>query len=181
MRYSGRPKMQALPLIVSPSGRLSPRPFIVAAAAVYVLGVVSQWLTLPEVLDRIGLWAFVAVQVLLVWAWYTLHAKRLHDAGRSAGPAAGVALLYALAVALLIIVAASFFNTATAQTPDANSASTLGLILLVMVLATLSGAPQGDLAYVMVAVLTALALVPPIVAVAFTVWAARLPAQTDKP
>ena len=120
--------MQALRFLFSPSGRLSPQPFIIAAGAVYVLGVASQWLTVPAVIDRAGLWPFVVAQVVLIWVWYALHAKRLHDGGRGAGAAAGVAVLYALSVALLVIVAASFFNTGEAT--DANSASALGLDLV---------------------------------------------------
>jgi uncharacterized membrane protein YhaH (DUF805 family) len=171
--------MQALRLLFSPSGRLSPQPFIIAAGAVYVLGVASQWLTMPGVIDRAGLWPFVAVQALLIWVWYALHAKRLRDGGRGAGAAAGVAVLYALSVALLIIVAASFFNTGEAT--DLNSASALGLILFVLVVSVLLGSPHYDLAWAMVAILTAVALVPVIVAVIFTLWAAKLPTRTGPP
>jgi uncharacterized membrane protein YhaH (DUF805 family) len=171
--------MQALRFVFSPSGRLSPPAFIVAAGAVYVVGAASQWLTVPAVIDRAGLWAFVVAQVLLIWVWYALHAKRLHDAGRGGGAAAGVAALYALSVALLIILAASFFNTGEAT--DANSASALGLILLVLVVGVLLGSPHYDLAWVMVAILTAVALVPVIVAVIFTLWAAKLPTRNGPP
>ena len=171
--------MQALRFVFSPSGRLLPQPFIIAAGAVYVLGVASQWLTVPGVIDHAGLWPFVVVQVVLVWVWYVLHAKRLHDTGRGAGAAAGVALLYALSVALLVIVAASFFNTG--EVTDANSASALGLILLVLVVSVLLGSPHYDLAWAMVAILTAVALVPVIVAVIFTLWAARLPTRAGAP
>ncbi len=171
--------MQALRLILSPSGRLSPQAFIIAAGAVYVLGVASQWLTVPAVIDRAGLWPFVVAQAVLIWVWYALHAKRLHDGGRGAGAAAGVAVLYALSVALLVIVAASFFNTGEAT--DANSASALGLILFLLVVSVLLGSPHYDLAWAMVAILTAVALVPVIVAVIFTLWAAKLPTRTGAP
>jgi uncharacterized membrane protein YhaH (DUF805 family) len=168
--------MQALRFIFFPSGRLSPEPFIIAAGAAYVLGVASQWLTVPAVIDRAGLWPFVVGQVLLIWVWYALHAKRLHDGGRRAGAAAGVAVLYALSVVLLIVVAASFFNTGEAT--DLNSASALGLILFVLVVSVLLGSPHYDLAWAVVAILTAVALVPVIVAVIFTLWAARLPTRS---
>ena len=59
--------MQALRLILSRSGRLSPQAFIIAAGAVYVLGVASQWLTVPAVIDRAGLWPFVVAQAVLIW------------------------------------------------------------------------------------------------------------------
>src|ERR1700733_7995182 len=103
--------MEALRLVFSPSGRLGPLAFAYGAIAIYAAGAASQWLTLPDVLSRAGLWPFAAVQALLIWIWFVLHARRLHDAGRPAGLAAAAALLYALAVVLLLIVGASFFAT----------------------------------------------------------------------
>src|ERR1700734_1000325 len=100
--------MQALLLIFSPSGRLPPQTFILAALIIYLAGASSQLLTGPDVIRRAGLWPFMAAQALLIWLWFALHAKRLRDAGRPVGLAAGVSILYALSVALLIIIAASF-------------------------------------------------------------------------
>jgi uncharacterized membrane protein YhaH (DUF805 family) len=167
--------MRALRFLFSPAGRLSPQAFLVAAGVVYVAGVAAQSLTMPGVIDRAGLWPFVAVQALLVWIWFSLHARRLHDAGRGAGLAAGVGLLYVLSVALLIVLAASFFNPADGEVADAGTASALGLILLAAILAVLLGSPHYDLAWLMVAMLTVMALLPIIVAVVFTLWAAKLP------
>ena len=77
----------------------------------------AQWLTVPDVIARGGLWPFVIVQALLIWVWFALHAKRLRDAGRTIGLAVGVSLLYTLSVVLLLIVAAAFF-TASASRSD---------------------------------------------------------------
>jgi hypothetical protein len=165
--------MQVLRFLFSPAGWLSPQPFILTAAAVYAAGVASQWLTVPEVIDRAGLWPFVAVQAALIWIWFALHAKRLRDAGRGLGLAAGVALLYTLSVVLLIIVAVAFFSTV--QGPDANAAGATGLILFVWIIALLLGSPHYDLSWLMAAILTTLALAPVIVAVVFTIWAATRP------
>src|ERR1700739_2233373 len=96
---------------LSPAGRLRQQRFIYGACAVYLAGAASQWLTAPDVIARGGLWPFIAVQLVLIWIWFVLHSKRLHDAGHSIGPAVGVALLYILSIALLLIVADSFFNT----------------------------------------------------------------------
>jgi hypothetical protein len=167
--------MHALRFLFSASGRLQPQPFIVAVAAVYAAGVASHALTTADVIARVGLWAFVAVQALLVWIWFGLHAKRLRDAGRGAGLAAGVALLYVLSIVLLVIVAAAFFNTAAANAADPNAASALGLILLVAVVAALAGSAHCDVAWLLVAALTLVALVPVIVALLFTLWAATRP------
>ncbi|MDE2285335.1 MAG: hypothetical protein KGK33_12020 [Hyphomicrobiales bacterium] len=167
--------MQALRTIFSPSGRLSPQIFIVLIGLVYVAGAVSHALTVPDVIMRAGLWPFIAAQALLIWIWYVLHAKRLRDGGRAAGLAVAAAVLYTLAVALMIIVAVSFYGALSAQVPDANTASAFGLLLLVSIIAILLGAPHYDAAWLMVVVLLLLAFVPIIVAVAVTLWAATRP------
>lgn len=167
--------MQTLRTIFSPSGRLSPQIFIVLIGLVYVAGAVSHALTVPDVIIRAGLWPFIAAQALLIWIWYALHAKRLRDGGRAAGLAVAAAVLYTLAVALMIIVAASFYGALSAQVPDANTASAFGLLLLVSIIAILLGAPHYDAAWLMVVVLLLLAFVPIIVAVAVTLWAATRP------
>jgi len=164
--------MQALCFLFSPSGRLSPQPFLVAVVAVYLAGAASQLLTGPDVIARAGLWPFAAAQLLLIWIWFVLHAKRLRDGGRTIGLAVGASVLYALSVALLLILAASFYVPLAARMPDANSASALGLILLVSIVAVLLGSPQYDLTSLLVMILLALAFVPVIVAVAVTLWAA---------
>ena len=84
--------MQALRFLFSPSGRLGPQAFAVAVIAVYAAGAASQWLTVPGVIARNGLWPFVAAQAVLIWIWFTLHAKRLHDADRATGLAVGAAV-----------------------------------------------------------------------------------------
>ena len=167
--------MQSLRTIFSPSGRLSPQIFIALIVLVYLAGAVSHALTSPDVITRTGLWPFIAAQALLIWIWYALHAKRLRDGGRATGLAAAAAILYALAVALMIIVAASFYGALSAQGPDANSASAFGLLLLVSVVAILLGAPHYDVAWLMVAVLLLLAFVPIVLAVAVSLWAATRP------
>jgi hypothetical protein len=167
--------MQTAGSFLTPHGWLKPQPFIYGAAAIYLLGVLSQWLTVPDVLARAGLWPFIAAQLILIWLWFVAHAKRLHDAGRTTGLAAGVASLYVLSLALLLIVADSFFNTSDALMANANATSALGLILLFYIVATLLGSMQYDLAWVVVAILTLLAILPIVVTLAFTIWAATRP------
>jgi len=166
--------MQALRFLFSPSGRLPPQGFIFAVIVGYGAGAASHWLTTPDVIARAGLWPFVAVQALLIWIWYALHARRMHDAGRGAGLAAGIGLLYVLSLVLLIIVAASFFNTA-GEVPDPNAASALGLLLLASIIASLLGSPHYDVSWLIVAVLVAMAVVPLAVAILFSLWAAMQP------
>jgi uncharacterized membrane protein YhaH (DUF805 family) len=171
--------MQALRFLVSPNGRLRPAPFIYGAVAVYLAGLVSHLLTTPHVITRAGLWPFIAAQILLVWIWFALHSKRLHDAGRGNGLAVGVAALYALSVLLLLIVAGSFFNTSDGPMMDASATSALGLILVLYIVSALAGSSQYDLAWAVVVILTLMAFVPIIVAVSLTIWSATRPSIAE--
>jgi uncharacterized membrane protein YhaH (DUF805 family) len=167
--------MQALRLLFSPSGRLPRQTFVFAAVLVYLAGIASHALTTPDVVARAGLWPFLAAQIVLVWIWYVLHAKRLRDAGQATGLAAGVSLLYALSIALLVIVAVSFYGPLAGQGLDPNTASALGLILFVSIIAILAGTPHYDVGWLIVAILLVLAVVPIVLAVATTAWAATRP------
>ena len=173
--------MQPLRFLFSPYGRLTPQAFVWAAVAVYLAGAASHLLTEPEAIARGGLWPFMAAQALLIWIWFAIHAKRLRDAGRGVGLAAGVSLLYGLSVILLIIVAASFYTALAGEVPDANTASALGLILLVSIVAILLGSPHYDLAWLMVAILLLIAFVPVIVAVVVSLWATTRPRRLSVP
>jgi uncharacterized membrane protein YhaH (DUF805 family) len=164
--------MHALTL-VSPRGRLRPQPFLAAIAAVYFAGVLSHWLTVPDVTARVGLWAFVAVQAALTWLWFVLHARRLHDAGRGEGLAIAVALLYVLSLVLLLLLATNFFAGSEAGSLGNTSAtSALELILLLYIVMALAGPMQYDLTWIVVVILTLFAFVPVLVALFFTLWTA---------
>jgi uncharacterized membrane protein YhaH (DUF805 family) len=167
--------MQSLGFLFSPGGRLKPQPFIYGVIAVYMAGAASHFLTSPDVITHGGLWPFLAAQVLLLWLWFALHAKRLHDGGHGSGLAAGVALLYALSVALLVIVADSFFNTSDGLMSNANATSALGLVMILYIISALAGSTQYDIAWAVVAILMLIAVLPIVVAVAFSIWAATRP------
>jgi uncharacterized membrane protein YhaH (DUF805 family) len=172
--------MGPLRLLFSFSGRLRPEPFALAAGAVYLAGAASQFLTAPAIIARFGLAAFAASQALLIWIWFCLHAKRLRDAGRPIGLAAAASLLYALSIVLLLVVAVAFFHTVTLPANDANSTSALGLVLLAVIIAAVLDAPRHDIAWLMAAILTAVALVPLLVAIALTLWAATQPEAGER-
>lgn len=165
--------MAAVLSIISPQGRLRPQPFLAAVAAVYITGALSHWLTVPDVIARVGLWAFAGAQAALTWLWFVLHAKRLHDAGRSEGLAIAVALLYVLSLVLLLLLATNFF---AGSEPDslgnASATSALELILLLYIVMTLMGPMQYDLTWIVVVLLTLFAFVPVLVALFFTLWTA---------
>jgi len=167
--------MQSLFAFLSPDGRLRPRPFILGVAPLYIAGVASHWLTTPGVTARAGLWAFAAVQAVLTWLWFVLHAKRLHDAGRNDGLAAAVAALYALSIVFLLILAANFFAGSNGLMGNAGATSALELILFLYIIQALAGSIHHDLGSIVIVVLTLFAFVPVIVALFFTLWAATRP------
>jgi uncharacterized membrane protein YhaH (DUF805 family) len=169
--------MHPLHLLFSPSGRLGPRAFLLGVLGVYAAGAASQWLTVPDIIGRLGLWPFAAVQGALTWIWYALHARRLHDAGRRSAVAAGAAVLYGLAVVLLLIIGASFFTTSADLRTGASASATgaLELMLFIYIVSHLLGAPSFDLGSAVVAILVALAVVPVIMALGVTMWAATRP------
>jgi uncharacterized membrane protein YhaH (DUF805 family) len=164
--------MQALRFLFLPSGRLGPRAFLVAVIAVDAAGAASQWFGLVGATARNGLWLFAVAQAVLTWVWFALHARRLRDAGRSIGLAAGAAILYALSVVLLLTVATSFFAVSPGSTTDVNTVGALTLILLLSVFESLAAASSYDLGRSIVAILVVLALLPIVVAMAVTLWAA---------
>ncbi|HEY2134319.1 MAG TPA: DUF805 domain-containing protein, partial [Xanthobacteraceae bacterium] len=106
--------MQPFRFAFSPSGRVGRRGFAIAILCVYLASFLSQVLLGAPVTARAGPWVFLAVQAMLLWVWFCLHARRLRDAGRGIETAVGIALLYALAVVLLLLVAG------TVAGPDPN-------------------------------------------------------------
>ena len=160
--------------LLSPSGRLAPQPFIAAALAVYAAGIGAQWLTMSEVLAHAGIWPFAIAQAVLIWIWYVVHARRLHDADRPVDIAAGAAALYTLSIVLLLIVAMNFF-TPFAGSTDPSATAVLNIVLLIAVIAALTQTSGHDVGTLILAVCVMLAFLPALVAVAVTLWAATRP------
>ena len=156
---------------LSPAGRMRPRPFLAAIASVYIAGALSHWLTVPDVIARVGLWAFAAVQAGLIWLWLVLHAKRLHDAGRGEGLAIAISLLYVLSLALLLLLATNFFaGSEPGSLGNSSATSALEVVLLLYIVMALTGPLQ--LTWIVVAILTLFAFVPVLIALFFTLWTA---------
>ena len=147
-------------------GTLGPSAFLVAVAALYLLGLAGQLLTAPAVLGRLGLWPFLLMQAVLIALWYGLHARRLRDAGRSLAPAQGIAAIHILAILLLVLVGAFYMEGASGDRWMPES------LLLVQQLMTFSRG-TGDLLTPLGLVACAALLVPPL----FSVWAAAQPGR----
>src|SRR4051794_34610504 len=95
---------------ISTQGRLARKPFAVGVLTVYAAGIASQVLLSGEVIARAGLSPFIIVQAALIWAWLVLHVRRLRDAGQAPAAAVGLSLIYALSLALLLMLIAFLTN-----------------------------------------------------------------------
>ena len=130
--------MDEIGLFFSTKGRIDRKTFGWCVLAVYVLGFFSQTLLSGNVIARAGLWPFIFVQVALIWAWLALHIKRLRDANEGAAGAIGVAIIYSLAISLLVLVISLFTGFSHPHDrppgePAPASDAALGLILVILI------------------------------------------------
>ena len=158
------------------SGRLTPLPFAVAVAVVYLGSFASQMLLSPPVTRSAGVWAFGLVQAVLIWVWIALHGNRLRDAGRPIGLAVGVACVYALEVVLLVLLVWLLLS-AGFNRPDepASSASILQLFVIVYLFALLTGDPNLGPMQVWMMGFVVIMVLPIAIALGFSIWAGTRP------
>lgn len=125
--------------LISTAGRLARKPFGLGVLAVYAAGIAAQFLLSGEVTARAGVGPFIVVQAVLIWVWLVLHVRRLRDAARTPAAAIGVALIYALSLALLLLLIAFLTNPDAVGQPGAGerppSAAATGTLLLLFLLA----------------------------------------------
>lgn len=172
--------MQTLGILFSPAGRVGQRPFVAAVIVLYLFAVAAYALTDAAIVDRAGPWPFALAQAVLLWIWFALHSRRLHDAGRPIAIAVIAAVLYALAIAVLVAIGAALFSTQISGVAQHDAAGAVGLILIAEIIAVLIGNPHFDLSTVMAAVLVALAIVPPLLAIGVTIYAAIVVKRGDR-
>src|SRR6266446_9941226 len=158
--------MESLAVFFSARGRLAPRAFAAGAAVVYGTAFLSQLLISAPVMLRAGLAPFALVQAIATWSWFCLHAKRLRDADHGIGAAVAIAVLYALAVILFLLLVALIMPPG-----DAAQTGSAGNVLAVFFLITTLIADPGLFAYVTAGIL-ALVFAPVPMAIAFSIWAA---------
>ncbi len=159
--------MHLFQLFFSPRGSLGAGCFAGAAIVTYALSLAANLLTGPVMLASMGLWPFVLAQVALIWVWYALHAKRLRDAGRGIGPVQGAAVIYALALMLLVLVGAFFLDGGAAA-----GSSTPASLQVLCELFYRAGASLDP--FVILALIACLSL---LTAPVFSIWAAMQPAR----
>jgi uncharacterized membrane protein YhaH (DUF805 family) len=126
----------------------------------------------------LGFWPFILIQAAVTWVWFVLHAKRLRDSGRPVGHAAAIAILYALAMILLMLVVLLIISADPGQSAGSGPSDVgaharwfvlLGLIMLIDANSALGGFGFFLLGFV------ALAMTPVVVAVAYSIWAGTRP------
>jgi uncharacterized membrane protein YhaH (DUF805 family) len=163
--------MRSVALFTSPRGQISPRTFGCAILGVYLLSFLSQVLISPPLIVRTGLLPFLALQVLLAWSWIVLHVKRLRDGGYSAGPAVGIAILYALAIVQLVLLLDPMIgHEAGAVGTDLPQHGFLDLWTFVVLISAAIGQTDFGFFDLFVIIVLALILIPILVAIAFSIW-----------
>jgi uncharacterized membrane protein YhaH (DUF805 family) len=174
--------MVTLPTILSASGRLAPRPFALGAVAVYLASFLSQFLLAAPVTARASVIPFLAVQIVIAWAWYALHVRRLRDAGRPTGSAIALTILYALAIVLLLLVMLAIDAPGQPTGPEAPPyASVFQIFLLLFLIGMILGDPNlGMFGYVILGVI-ALVMLPIVIAIVFTFWVGTRPSVPATP
>ncbi|MEX2034015.1 MAG: hypothetical protein WEA28_02355 [Xanthobacteraceae bacterium] len=172
----------SLPSLLSTSGRLAPLPFVVAAIVVYLASFGSQVLLSAPVTARMSVVPFSLVQAALIWLWLVLHARRLHDAGRPAGLAVGIAIVYALEVVLLVIVVWLMLESGVAAGGGAGRESTiLHLFVILYLMALLSSDPALGALQIWIIGFVALMLLPVAISLGFSLWAATRTSAPSAP
>lgn len=160
--------MDPIALFTSTQGRLGRQAFWLGVAAVYVAGFASQMLLSGVVIGRSGVWAFLIVHGAVLWAWTALHIKRLRDAGRPAFGAIGVAVIYGLAIALLVLIIAFFTGVATTPGEERGDGA-LGFFLLLFILALLFSPDLGVFTLI-IKMLLVIAFLPAVISAIFTLY-----------
>jgi hypothetical protein len=158
---------------------IKPGPFAAAVLLVYVLSFASQILLSPPVTSRLSVVPFVLAQGVLIGLWVVLHRRRLRDAGRPSGIVIGIAMVYALAVVLLVIAVWVILSGTTAGNDGAGSeAGILYLFVILYFLTLLSGDPNLGVLQIWVMGFVVLMLLPVVIALGFSLWTATRPSKT---
>jgi uncharacterized membrane protein YhaH (DUF805 family) len=162
----------------TPAG-IKPAPFIFAVFLIYVASFVSQMLLSQPVTSRMSVVPFVLAQVVLIGLWIVLHRRRLNDAGRPWGTVIGIAMVYALEIALLVILMAFIVSVNAAGDGGASGDnSVLNLFVIFYLMALFSGDTGFGGLQIWLIGFVAVMLLPVAIAVCFSIWAATRPSKT---
>lgn len=152
-------------------GRLAPKPFWLGVVLVWIGGIASQFLLGGEIVQRVGLWPFIAAQAALVWIWLLLHVRRLRDAGEGPAAVIGVTLTYVLSVGLLLLLVI-FFTHPDAVVPSAGASpasdAVIGTLLVVFLFNILFTADFGVFSTIL-KLLILIAFAPAVMSLIFSI------------
>ena len=168
----------------SQTSRLARGPFVFAVLAVYALSFVSQMLLSAPVTARMSVVPFVLVQMVLIAVWIVLHRRRLHDAGRPTGIVIGVALVYALEVVLLTLLIwllASTGNTSAGSDFAGSGGGIFHLFAILYLLGVMTGDPGLGALQIWLMGFAVVMVLPILIAIGFSLWAATRPSQPSPP
>jgi hypothetical protein len=164
------------------ASRLAPKPFAAAVVAVYLLSFLSQVLLAAPVTERVNVWAFAAAQLVLVVVWVKLHRWRLRDAGRPSGVAIGIAIIYVLEIVLLVLVVGLLLSSAGSSSGGVGpDAPILQFFVILYLLALMTGDPNLGALQAWMIGFAVVMLLPVVIALVFSVWAATRPRTPDPP
>ena len=165
----------------SQTSRIAGGPFILAVIAVYAVSFLSQMLLSAPVTARMSVVPFVLVQIVLIAVWIVLHRRRLHDAGRPTGVVIGIAMIYALEVVVLtLLIWIVSAPSGTSSFAD-DGAGIFHLFTILYLLTVLTGDPGLGALQIWLMGLAALMLLPILIAIGFSLWAATRPSQPSSP
>jgi uncharacterized membrane protein YhaH (DUF805 family) len=164
--------MDEIGLFFSSKGRIDGKTFGWCVLAVYVLGFFSQALLSGNVIARAGLWPFIVVHGALIWAWIALHIKRLRDANEGPAGAIGVAVVYSLAIGLLVLVISLFtgFPAHGDKPPGTPLSAGEAIVALFVIIVIFNLLFSGDFSLfaTLITVLVAIACLPLLISILFS-------------
>jgi uncharacterized membrane protein YhaH (DUF805 family) len=163
------------------TSRLARGRFTFAVIVVYALSFVSQMLLSAPVTARTSVAPFALVQIVLIAAWVVLHRRRLRDAGRPAGIAIGIAIIYALEMVLLTLLIWIVSAPSGSSTFADDGAGVFHLFAFVYLLGALSGDANLGVLQVWLIGFAVVMFLPILIAICFSVWTATRPSQPSPP
>lgn len=154
------------------NGTLARGPFTLGVIAVYLASFASQVLLSPPVTARAGVALFVVAQIVLIWLWIVLHTRRLRDAGRPTGIVVGIAMIYVLEVVLLVLLIWLILGSVGPAGGASSEAGIFQLFIVLYFLGQMTGDPTLGVLQIWMMGFVAVMLLPIVIALIFSLWAA---------